>query len=335
MKGKYTRIFNRNFLLLLAMLIAVGSTAITVYAQSATDSATGTVTVTGAAPTVSGIELVDSAYSTVTTVTPDNTLIFGINATVADTNTLADLANVSFYLYDNSIHSGDFASASPNGYDLMHIWWNESNDIWTLDQGAFTEWTIQTPQDPGTGSGLTSYEFTARFDISRAALADTDWRCSAIAYDDGGATDTDSIGSDQTMEINFEISWSASTFAWGNVAALSTNNTMTVNRTLSIYANSPWELQINGSDFTGSQPDEDLETQDMVMWSEVETEGNANSFWLRNTLATGLGNWDAQSAMASETAISREIHLWFNEGGHLVADNEYSITVWVVLQSDV
>lgn len=337
MKGIQSKKINYVGLLIVTVIvIAVCSTAIAVFGQ-AIDSAVGTVTVGNSTPTVTGIEAVNDTYSIVTAFTPDNSTIFGINVTITDANSLTDLTNVSFWIYDNSIHSGDFASATPNGYDLVLIWWNESNDLWSIDQGAFTEWTMQSPQDPGSASALSSFEFTARFDISRAAYADTDWRFSAKAHDDQDATDTQSVGSDHEMEVYLEISWSASTFAWGVVTATTTNNTMTTNRSLTIRANTQWELQINGSDFTAiGESDEDLQTQDMVIWSENATANVGNSFFLRNTLATGLGTWDNQIRMtATETPIIRNVHLWFQETGDLTVGVEYSITVWTILQANI
>ena len=336
MKGLKTKMFGKNVLVALIIILAISSTAIMVHAQSATDSATGTVTVGNAAPTVASVEAVDASYSLVTAFTPDNTAIFGINATVTDSNTLSDLSYVTFYLYDNSIHSGDYNVASPNGYDLITLNWTESTDSWVLNQGSFTEWTEQSSVDPGTASGGSSFEFTARFDISRAAYADTDWRFSVTAVDDQAASNTASVGSDHEMEVYFEISWSASTFAWGSVSTSSSNNIMLANRTLTIRANTQWELQLNGSDFTaGGEADEDLQTQDMVTWDEDGVVGG-NSFFLRNALTTGLGTWDNQARMtATETPFSRDIHLWFQETGDLTPDVEYSITVWVVLQANV
>lgn len=327
---------NRNkgtiWILLLLTSFLMMSVPIMVFAQDS-DSATGTVTVGNSAPTATSVEYVSSTYSIVTAYDPDNTAVWGVNFTLTDANTLSDIDNVTVYLYDDSVHSGDYSSVSPNGYDLITLNWVESTDTWVLDDGAFTEWTESTSVDPGTAYAGTTFEFTARFDISRGAYADTDWRATVIVYDDQMATDTTSAAGTVTMNVYLAISWSSSTFAYGSVTALSANNTMVANRTLTIYANAQWELRFQATDFTaGGEPDVDIATVDTLVWSEGAVANTGNSAWVRNVETTGLGTWDNQARMsATETPFSRDVHLWFTDTGDYTADVEYSVTVtmWV------
>ncbi|MHA2009846.1 MAG: hypothetical protein ACXACY_10245 [Candidatus Hodarchaeales archaeon] len=322
-------------ILIIGFALLFGVMSINVLAQSS-DTATGTVTIGNATPTVEDIEIVNSTYDIVTAWDPDNSGIFGVNATVGDTNQLADLVNVTWYIFDDSVHGTDYDTASATGNDLVIVWWNESNDLWTIDQGAFTEWDIQSAQDPGAASSASSYEFTARFDISRATYYDTDWNVSVVVFDEADATNESASGSLFTMNKYYEIDYLSTTFAWGTVSSLSTNNTMLTNYTMNIWANfNSWEIAINGSDMTaGGQPDVDLETNDSVVWSETGAEDTTSSLWVRNTQTVGLGNWDAQSRMTTESAISREVHLWFTDTGFHTTNEEYSITIWFELRDD-
>jgi hypothetical protein len=296
-----------------------------------------TVTVGNAVPEPSSIEYVNAAYATETNFNPDDTTIYGINTTISDDNTIADIANITWYFYENGNHSTDYNTTGTTGYDLIWIRWNESSDSWSISQGALTLWTLQSPVDPGAASGLSSFEFTARFDISKVAYADTDWNVTVEVYDDTGAWNTTVAGSFVQMNNYFEIAWSVNTFAWGSVTALSTNNTMSANRTVDYYNNAQAEFVLNGSDFTaGGEADEDLETQNMVMWDEDGVEGGTNNFWLRNTQQIGNGTWDnfARKINGDASPSSLTIHLWFNETGDLTPDIEYSITVWVELRAN-
>jgi hypothetical protein len=303
------------------------------------DTVTGTVTVGNAAPVVSDVELVDSAYASETNLLPNNTDIFGFNATIADANTLDDLTNVSFYIFDDSVHGAggadDWNSLTPNGYDLIRITWTETGDSWAIAQGSNTEWTMQTPQDPGADSALTTYEFTARFDASRATTADTDWNITVLAYDDQDAFDTD-VGALYAVDNYFEISWSSSTFAWGSVTSLSTNNTMVANITVTIRANAQWEVRLLGGDFTaGGEGDVDIDTNDTVVWDENGLEGGTDNLWLRNSYNTLTGTFDNQAAYTDDTSpISRDVHMWFTDVGFFTTDVEYEIIVTVLLQAN-
>lgn len=316
-------------------LLFFASLSISIVLAADTDSAAGTVTVGNANPTIESVKYVDSAYSVVTNFDPDNTNIWGINVTVGDANTLADLKNVTFYFFDDSVHSSDWSTASPTGNDLITASWVESTDVWSINQGSFTEWTLQTPQDPGTASSLTTYDFTFRFDMSRATFAETDFNATVRVYDDVDAVNTTAASSFVQVNNYFELAWSVSTFAWGSVTASSTNNTMLANRTISFFANTQWELLTNGSDLTaGGETDVDLETVNAVIWDENGVEGGTDNFWLRNTQAIGTGTWDNQARMTSETQLTRDLHFWFTDTGDLTINVEYDITIWVQVRAN-
>ena len=325
-----------NRLRTIGLLILVLTTLqfISVLAQTE-DSATGTVVVGSAVPTVATVQIVNTTFDVVTSLTPDNTLIFGVNATIGDANSLADLKNVSFYLYDNSTHFTDFNSASPDGLLLFHMWWNESNDLWTLEQGSLTEWSNQSAVDPGSASGLTSFVFTARFDISRAARADTDWKATVIAYDESEVSSPYVNSSLFTMEEFLEISWSSSTFTWGTVTITSVNNTMVANRTITIRSNTQWELRVNGSDFTAvGEPDVDIDGNNTVVLDVDGVEGGTDNMYIRNSFTVGPTTWDNQAALSTETPVNRDANFWFTDSGFHTGGILYSITIFIELRAN-
>jgi hypothetical protein len=333
MKTNYKgRVLIYSIFLLLTLL------TFSVMVESADDSAAGEVAVGNSTPVVSDVKLVDNTYSEVTNFDPDNTNIFGINATVVDSNLLTDLANITFYLYDASTHDSDFDSASPNGNTLVTFTWNESNDNWALDQGAFTEWTFQTPQDcTGSCDSLTTYDFTARWDASRAFYASTDITLTVRAYDDQGANSGFINITTRQSNNYFELAYNDSTFNWTTVSTGSVNNTIQDgNLSISFYANTNFELRLNATDMTaGGEPNVDLDTVDAVTWDE-DGEVGGNSFFIRNSYTVGLGTWDGQTAMASETALTRDCHFWFSDTGDFAADKLYTLSnLWIELRADV
>lgn len=304
---------------------------------------TGTVQIGNAPISVTSVEIVNSTYDVVTSWLPNNTDIFGVNTTVSDANTLLDLKNITWYIFDDSVHgqggADDWNSLAPNGYDLITVSYNESDDLWSIDQGAFTHWTIQDGvgddcTDVGCGT-VSTFEFSAQFDISYAALAATDMNVTVIAYDDSESTDSD-VSSLFTMSSFFVVTVDDNTILWGTVDSLSFNNTADPNnRTITISANADFEIQLKADDMTASaESDVDLDLIDAVTWDEDGVVGG-NSFFFRNTYTTGLGTWDAQSALGSETNVTRLIHFWFTDTGDFASGKTWTCIMYVLLQADV
>ena len=318
----------------LAILIILSMSVVLVIAQQSDDAAVS-VTVGNSPCTVSTVEYVDASYATETAFDPDDTTIYGINVTIGDDNTLADLDRVEFYLYDDSDHGGDPFGASHNGYTIINATWTESTGSWgSIAQGSFTEWTEQTSIDPGTASGLSTFEFTFRFDMSRGFYAATDIEATVRCYDDQGATNDAAAPGFVQANNYFAITISGDkSMAFGGVTSLSTNNTYTDNKTLEIYANTDYELRFDALDWT---PVKDMETINAFVWDEDGVEGGL-SLWVRNTEAVGLGSWASATKMtATENPItSWVLYFWFTDTGDFVADQEYTTTLTIYVYADV
>ena len=303
-----------------------------VYADT-DDSATGSFGL-NAPPIVTNVNFVDSSYALTGSLTPDDSTIFGVNFTLQHSSTLAWIRNVTVYIFDDSIHGSDWASADPDGIQLTAITWTEAGDSWAIDQGAMTQWTMQSPVDPGSSYGGNTYGFVARFDISKVAEADSDWNCTVRVYDDDATPEMDEIAETGlvSMSNHFEISFSSATFTWGSaVQPGSVNNTHNA-LTLTILANAAWEIRINASNWTPGSID--IETNNTLSWDDDGNNGGI-SLWIRNTIQTALGTWDAQPAMTNETGYTRTCRFFLTADAGLFSTGiTYETTVKAWIQAD-
>ena len=110
------------------------------------------------------------------------------------------------------------------------------------------------------------------------------------------------------MSNYFEVSASTATFTWGTVESGQTNLTHDA-ISFDVIANCVWELTVLATDVTApSETDVDIDVTNCFAWDE-DGSANGNSFWVRNTETVGLGTWDAQSALSTETAITRNFYI--------------------------
>jgi len=288
--------------LLLAPLIAFGATS---------DSLTATFTL-NATPVVSNVNFVDSAYASTATLTPDNTAIFGVDFDVSLSSGMTDILNVTIYIFDDSVHGADFNTTPADGDELITILWIEATDTWSIDQGAFSEWTMQSPIDPGIGNASTTGDFRAMFDISWAAAASADWNASVFVFDDDGTPEYDfaSEVAFVTMNNNFDISYSVTTISWGNdIVPSSVNNTQLTAVTVQIRANAQWETSASAVDFTPGPID--VEALLILIWDEDNSAGG-NSVQIQNTENILEGTWDNQVRMPGEANVTRSYYVFLS-----------------------
>lgn len=309
-------------------------------ASSATSDTSDGSFLLNAAPNVADVNFVDSTYTLTSTLTPDDSTIFGVNFTVTSAATLTDILNCTIYVFDDSTHGADYTTADPDGILLTRFVWTEADDTWAIDQDTMTQWTMQSPVDPGTASAETTYEFCCRFDISKVARAEaSDWNASVHVFDDDGTPETDSASEAGlvTMATNFDVSFSAGTFSFGTVEPATTNNTITAGLTITIYANAQWELRISGSDFTASaETPIDLDATDCVAWDHDNSNGG-DSFWIRNTATTGMDTWDNQAAMSTEAGFSRNVYVFLSTSNFFDAGvgKTWTFTYTILIQANV
>lgn len=337
MNNKKTMAIGVLLLLGMMMLFALPSVM-----AATDDTAQGSFTL-NATPSVADVDFQTDAFSPTSTLDPDGSTYFRLNFTLTSAGSLDDILNVTAWIFDNSVYGANYNTSSTDGLQLVRILWVEDSDTWSISQGSFTQWTIDaSSNDPGANpTGITTYEFSARFQISRAARYDTDWNATVHVYDDDTPTAEVGYGAETalvTMNQNFEITYSAATFSWGtDVQPNSVNNTHG-GLTLSIYANAAWELRINATDFNATaQSDVDIEAQNILALDFDGSTGGL-SMWVRNSIATAStgSDWDAQSAMSTETQLTRSGWQYFlSTGTYFVVGSTWSTWVTVWIQADV
>lgn len=304
--------FQKKWLMLSILMVSVVFFGMsTVQQVSSADNDTSTASfLLDSTPVASDVNYVDSAYALTSTLTSDDSTIFGVNFTITHSATMADLLNVTILLFDDSVYGADPRGASPDGYQLIEILWTEADDSWAIDQGSLSQWTMQSPNDPGIAGSETVFEFTARFDMSKITRADTDWNVSVWVFDDDGTPDwtADSETALVTVSNYYEVVFSTSTFSWGTVESSAVNVTHGA-LTVDVICNNVYELTILGADFTASaETPIDLDVTDAIAWDEDGSAGGT-SFWIRNTETIGLGAWDAISAPTTETANTVNVYI--------------------------
>jgi hypothetical protein len=312
------------------LLLITGLIGISIVKGATDDSATGSFTV-DSVPDLTNTNFVNGTdFSLVSTLIPDNSELYGVNFTLTHSGTIDDILNVTVWIYDDSVHGSDYQTASPNGLQLIRAVWVEDTSAWTVAQGSFSEWTESSSIDPAADSALTTFDFVLIFDISRAARADTDWNVTVGVFDDDDDTDYDTEAGLVSMAEYYAITFSSSTFSWGSVQTSSVNNTHGA-LSVSIYANAQWELLVNGTDFNDTT---DIEGNNIVAW-DLDGSNGGDSFWLRNTIATGLSTWDNQVAMSDETPLTRNNFYFLSTGVLFTEGNAYELTVTVYIQANV
>jgi hypothetical protein len=312
---------------------------ISIVSGAQTDSATGTVSI-NAIPVLSGVNFTNATdFTVISTIYP-----FGyaaVNFTLDHSATIADIGNVTIRIYDDSQHGALWDTASPDGLQLVEFRWNESDDQWTVtDQGSFTLWSVNNTEsiDPGASSSSTSFEFSMIFRPSKAARYDTDWNVSCRVFDDSPTPDTDEDSETGlvTMAAYFEVSHSTSEYTWGEVEENTVNASITPDTlTVDVISNIQWELSILGSDFTANgESDIDLDVTDCLAWDFDGVAGGTDNFWIRNTATIGTDNWDNQSPLSTESAVSRNVKILFSDGGNFAAGKQWNVTTTVECQAN-
>ena len=211
------------------------------YAASEGTSA-GTASVSSAVPTITSPELWNmtengNKNNTALTVNTE----YHINFTIADSNTLADLNNVTIRIWLSGTATENGSDTQTNHYSYT---WVESTDTWASLTGASYIVAANTT-DPGTAYAGTSYEFRLAFKLSRtAAYATTpNWKISIFVWDDSSNADDEKtlMGG---IAFYSEISITDTTHAWAALTPGGSNN-VTVGGDgdidFTVIANAAWD----------------------------------------------------------------------------------------------
>ena len=299
------------------------------------DEATGSFQL-NAAPSLSGVDYQTDGYSPTGTLTPDASTYFRLNFTISHSATMADLDNVTIWMFDDSIYGATYNTSAANGFNLTEFTWIQSTSTYSVsDQGALTGWTVDNDTSDHPATTDTSFTFSMRFRLSKACRYCTDFNASVHVYDDDEEADYASESGLVTVNQNFEITYSASTFSWGSAVLENSNNNTHGALTLTVLSNDQWQISINATDFNATgESDVDIEAQNILAWDEDGSNGDTSQ-WIRNTQAACLGSWDNQISMThNETGFQRNCYFFLSPGTYFAYGKQWNTTVTVYAEAN-
>jgi hypothetical protein len=245
----------RKLLAAMAVLIfCLGLTIPTALADSSGTS-TGTATVTSATPTISNIEL----WNMIETVDKNDTSLdsanieYHLNFTVADTNTMSDIKNVTIIAWDNRGQAVTDADSQRYHYTWTYV---NSTDTWACPLAAsyIVGANCSDPNPAALGEG--SYEFRLAFKLSKVAnysnTSHDGWQFNVTVFDTAENKGTYGSGTGGRTQFGvasyIEIGITDVTHAW-SAAPNTVNNTLTGDGHVDFTAltNRVWKAQVYGS----------------------------------------------------------------------------------------
>jgi len=290
-------------------------------------------------PAASGVDFQDDAYSPVSAIDPGTAVWWRLNFTIQHDATMADILNVTIWIFDDSVHGAAYNTTAEDGLQLVQFLWIEATSTWTVsDQGAFTEWAIDDGNSDDPTGTETTFDFSMRFRASRAARYDTDWNATVHVYDDDDDYDFSAETALITMNQYFELTASVSTFTWGSDVQQNAVNDTHDALSINVWANDAWEIRINATDFNDSVATwVDIEAQNIVV---LDADGNfdgTDNQWIRNTIATvtSIASWDGQSAMSTEAGMNRGVFIGLNPAAYFQFGEVHASTFTFWVQADV
>jgi hypothetical protein len=310
-------------IMLLCMKIAV----LPVLAQSSGTSE-GTATVLSTSPSITSPELWNEAEDTDKNSTDlDVNTEYRLNFTVADSNQLGDLDNITIRIY-HSVQSTE--NASNQQIDHYSITWVESTDTWAIAPTGYID--TGDCADPGTGSSSTSYEFRAAFDLSKVANhtstgGDT-WKISIFVWDDSANADSDKT---LMFDVAFyaEISITDTTHAWSSLSPSDTDQTVDGDGDVdfTVITNAKFDIQAKGNQsYLQSAAADQINLGNLTI--HYDTLGSSVAL---TTSWADVGGLTDQSAPTDEgSATATYVTLWLDVPNVPAGSYEYKLEIQVV-----
>jgi len=315
MKGKTALTIVVSILLVLAIIsVASGDSA-------------GTAQITSASPTLSSPQLWNAAE----TVDKNNTALtvnteYHINFTVSETNSLADLNNVTIKIWETTYAVEGDADSERNHYTFT---WTESTSSWSSSPSGFV--TTANCKDPAAASIATSYTFTCAFDLSKVAnhtSSNIAWQIKIISYDDLGNSDTDSS---LKFGVAFysEIAITDTTHTWTGLVPGDIDKTVDGDGDIdfTVIANDEWDANAksNASNLVSGSNTIGIENLSI----HKDTLGSAVAL---TTSWGDLGGLTTQSPPTAEASpVSTHCTLWLDvPNGTLPGDYVYTLQLQIV-----
>jgi len=244
---------------LLTVIVLAFAFTLPAFAGDEEKTSSGSATVGNAAPTVTNPMLHNVAgtsdlNNTALTVNTE----YHVNCTITDSNSLMDILNITWYVFDGS--STTYASSDANATHYTFKYLN-STDTWSEVGPGPSNAHIVTGScsQPGTKTG-TSGTYHLAFKLALTAnytTVTTQWKVNITVYDAAAAS-----GNVQTVmfAVNayYLLSLTDTTHAWTGLAAGDTNKTLTTpvdgSLDMTVTSNNNFNLQCKGSgDLTSSE----------------------------------------------------------------------------------
>lgn len=292
----------------------------------------GTITVTSATPAISSVELWNEAEDT----DKNNTALtvnleYHLNFTVSDSNTMADLHNVTIWMWNSGggTSKGD-SNAERNHYTYT---WTESTDTWASSPSGFHD--AADCKDPGTGGSETSYEFTLAYDLSKVGNYSNGgapydgWSINITAYDDSANEGSDTTGQFGIASyLDLTVTDSTHTFSGApnsNDNAVSAGGDAKID--VSIITNYEFDVQVKSMNATVNStgtPTDYFNIGNITHYGS-DVAGSSVALTTSYVDVTGLTNQTPPTAEASP--VTPGVYLWLDVPDGQAAHTDYTYTL--------
>ena len=214
-----------------------------------TGTSDGTATVGNSAPTITNLDLCVSGSSSVndTAIDPQTTYIS--NFTITDANTVADIKNVTWVIFEETAADWDSADANASHYTFK--WDQDTNVFSETGPGTSDDHLVQgscsSPASNTSSTGVVQLGFKLNA-IAKYNATTTSWEINATLWD---AADSDTE-TQLFFGVNFysELTVDDSTHGWTGLTAGNTNSTMNSpdgDLDVTVTANAAFDVQAKGN----------------------------------------------------------------------------------------
>ncbi len=199
------------------------------------DSTGGGVTINNASASISSVVIPSSV---------DVDTFFFINASVSDSNTLNDIANITYYIYNLNDSSWDGADDITEHYTITYI---NSTDTFTSNPSGYVDSVGSiVPSDKTLVTG----DYKAKFNFSTVAHYVGYYWYVRVEVKDGEGSD---VTTSSAFSVNkyFSVDITDASFSFGSITVPSTDRPITTpssgNLTITAIANYNYTLQLKRS----------------------------------------------------------------------------------------
>jgi hypothetical protein len=295
---------NRKLLGVFVLCLLVLAVTLPAFATDNEKTNVGSATVGNATPTVTNPMLHNSAgTSDLNNTNVDVNTEYHVNCTIGDANSLLDILNITWYIYENTTRWNS-ADANATHYTFKYL---NSTDAWTEVGPGPSNIHIVTGSctQPGTKTG-TSGEYHLAFKLALTANYSglKDWRINITVFDAGSLNanvETLVFG----VNAYYLLTFIDTTHAWTGLVAGSDNNTLTDPAVgyiqMQCTENNDYKLQAEGSGDLTSAP------------NSIPLE---NVRFHKDTLASAINMTIAYQDIGGDTSLARgeattqQITLW-------------------------